>query len=120
MVKWLANLFDTTDKELGRLRRIVAEANEEIERLLESQRESVAAIRESAFGELRGAKADWQTIAAREMSGVASEARRLAGGADTLRAIIEKGEQTSRDLSVLLADSRQLSAMNADKLQRPP
>jgi hypothetical protein len=51
---------------------------------------------------------------------VASEARRLAGQADTLRSVIEQGEQTSRELSVLLADSRQLSAMNAEKTQRPP
>src|SRR5436190_21120158 len=120
MVKWLTGLFDTTDKELNRLRRIVAQANDQIVILLEAQREWGATLREQVFAELRDAGADWQRIQAGEMSIVAAEARRLAGQAESLRAVIEKGEQTSRDLSVLLADSKQLSAMNADKLQRPP
>ena len=120
MVKWLSGLFDTTDKELNRLRRIVAEANEEIVALLESERDNVTAIREQVFKRLSGKAAGWWEIQAREMAGVASEARRLAGQADTLRSVIEQGEQTSRELSVLLADSRQLSTMNAEKNQRPP
>src|SRR5437868_10675800 len=109
MVKWLANIFDTTDKELGRLRRIAGEANEEIVRVLEMQRENVAAVRDEVFDVLSEAGADWQAIQATEMANVAAEARRLAGEeADTLRAVIERGEQTSRVLSVLLADSKQL------------
>lgn len=118
MVKWISNFFDSTDKEIGRLRRIVARANDEIVILLENQRESVARIREDVFRQLSGA--DWQQVQAQEMKSVASEARRLVLEADALRAVIEEGEQTSRDLSVLLADSKQLSAMNDDKTQRPP
>src|SRR5438067_2008677 len=120
MVKWLSGLFDSTDKEHNRLRRIVAEANEEIVALLESERDNVAAIREQVFERLSGKGANWREIQAREMASVATEARRLAGQADTLRAVIEQGEQTSRELSVLLADSKQLAAMNAEKSQRPP
>ena len=30
-MKWLSSIFDNTDKELGRLRRIVAQSNEEAE-----------------------------------------------------------------------------------------
>ena len=47
-------------------------------------------------------------------------AREIAQKAEALRAIIMKGEQTSRDLSVLLANSKQLSAMTAERLQRLP
>jgi preprotein translocase subunit SecA len=121
-MKWFSNLFDNTDKEIGRLRRIVAQANVEVEKLLEEQRERVAGIRADAGEALSGAGAGeaWQSVQAQQVSLVAAEARRLAGEADTLRAVIEKGEQTSRDLSVLLADSKQLSAMNAEKTQRPP
>ena len=49
MVKWISNIFDTTDKEINRLRRIVAQANDELVRLLETQRVSVAALREQVF-----------------------------------------------------------------------
>ena len=42
MVKWLSGLFDTTDKEMGRLRRIVAEANDAVVQLLETERETVS------------------------------------------------------------------------------
>jgi preprotein translocase subunit SecA len=118
MVKWLSGIFDSTDKEVSRLRRIVAEANEEIERLLEKFRESAAATRERVL-EL-GIAGQMQQIQAAEMVSVASEVRRLATQADALRAVIEQGEQTSRELSVLLADSKQLAAMNAEKTQRPP
>src|SRR5690242_4848442 len=103
MVKWLSSIFDTTDKEIGRLRRIVDQANEEIEQLLETQRGSVSRLSDAVFEQLRAAGADWQSLQAAEMRSVASEARRLATQADTLRSVIEKGEQTSRDLSVLLA-----------------
>ena len=120
MVKWLGKVFDTTDKELNRLRRIVADANEEIVRLLDHQREHVASIREDILAELRSEGADWQPLLAGEVTATASEARRLAGRADALRAVIEQGEQTSRELSVLLADAKQLATMNAEKLQRPP
>src|SRR5437868_9153463 len=119
MVKWLSGLFDTTDKEINRVRQIAAQANDEIEALLQTQRESIASLHQRIFAELSDAGGvDWQHIQAGEMSSVAAEARRLAGQAESLRAVIEKGEQTSRDLSVLLADSKQLAAMNADKLQR--
>ena len=119
MVKWLANIFDSTDKEIGRLRRIVIQANDEIVAVLEQQRECVGALRDEVFETLRDAGVQWQSAQAGEMASVAAEARRLAGQADTLRSVIERGEQTSRDLSVLLADSKQLSAMNTDKMQRP-
>ena len=46
MVKWLSGLFDTSDKEITRVRRIVAEANDEIVILLERERDFVAGIRE--------------------------------------------------------------------------
>ncbi|MFL5733100.1 MAG: hypothetical protein ACJ78Q_07835, partial [Chloroflexia bacterium] len=118
MVKWLSGLFDTTDKEIGRLKRIAGQVNEEIVALLESERDFSASIRGEVFEHLPGA--GWQQIQAREMQAVAADARRLAGQADTLRAVIERGEQISRTLSVLLADSKQLSTMNAEKLQRPP
>src|SRR3954452_7314340 len=118
MVKWLSGLFDTTDKEIGRLKRIAGQVNEEIVALLESERDFSASIRGEVFEHLPGA--GWQQIQAREMQAVAADARRLAGQADTLRAVIERGEQISRPLSVLLAASKQLSTMNAEKLQRPP
>src|SRR5436190_9394771 len=118
MVKWLSNFFDSSDKEFSRIRRVVAQANDEIVELLENQREIVARIREEAFGQLSGV--NWHEIQAQEMKGAASEARRLVSQADALRAVIEEGEQTSRDLTVLLADSKQLSAMNAEKNQSPP
>src|SRR5438477_5315738 len=120
MVKWISNFFDSTDKEISRLRKIADRANEEIVQLLETQRESVGRIRDEAYGLLEKSGAPWQDVQGREMASVASDARRLATQVDTLRAVIEKGEATSRDLSVLLADSKQLSAMNAEKTQRPP
>jgi preprotein translocase subunit SecA len=122
MIKWLSGLFDNTDKEMNRLRRIVAQANTHIEELLESQREQAASVRAEAFRLLKeaGDEAEWQRIESGEVASVTSEANRLIGEADNLRAIIETGEQTSRVLSVLLADSKQLQAMNAEKLQRPP
>jgi preprotein translocase subunit SecA len=122
MIKWLSNLFNDTDKEVNRLRRIVVGVNNEIEGLLESQREQIGNIRAQVFAELSAAGANdtWQTIYAQEMGHVAGEVRHLVGEVDTLRAVIEEGEQTSRELSVLLADSKQLASMNAEKTQRPP
>ncbi len=96
----------------------MAQANTEIESLLESQREWTDTLRGEVLDELSGS--DWESIHAEQMALAASEARRLVGQADMLRTVIEKGEQTSRDLSVLLADSKQLATMNAEKLQRPP
>src|SRR5688500_1710557 len=118
MIKRLFNIFNDTDKEVGRLRRVVAETNVEIERLLESQREWTDTLRADVLGEVSGT--DWGAIHAEQMAVAASEARRLVGQADMLRTVIEKGEQTSRDLSVLLADAKQLATMNAEKTQRPP
>jgi preprotein translocase subunit SecA len=122
MIKWLSGLFDNTDKEMNRLRRIVAEANTHIEALLETQREQAASVRSEAFRLLgeAGADAEWGRIQSGEIASVTAEANRLVGEADALRDTIETGEQTSRVLSVLLADSKQLQAMNAEKLQRPP
>ncbi|HYP39803.1 MAG TPA: hypothetical protein VEX13_05530, partial [Chloroflexia bacterium] len=121
-MKWFSNLFDSTDKEIGRLRRIVAQANAKVEELLEEQSERVAGIRADAGEALSvaGAGEAWQRVQAQQVAIVTAEVRRLVGEADILRAVIEQGEQTSRDLSVLLADSKQLSAMNAEKTQRPP
>src|ERR1044072_609821 len=120
MVKWISGLFDSTDKELGRLRRIVAGANEEILRLLETPREAVGESREETCGLLAASRTNWQEIQAGQMAAVMADVQRLVGEADALRAVIEKGEQTSRDVSVLLADSKQLAAMNAERLQRSP
>ncbi len=119
-MKWLQKMFDTTDKELDRLRRIVAEANSETEELLETERDYVAAIRDEALEVMAKSGAEWQSTLRGEITSVAAEARKLAGQAEALRAVVEKGEQTSRDLSVLLADSKQLATMNAERLQRPP
>jgi preprotein translocase subunit SecA len=122
MIKWLSGLFDNTDKEMNRLRRIVAQANTHIEELLETQREQAASVRAEAFRLLNeaGVEAEWGRIQSGEIASVTAEANRLVGEADALRDTIETGEQTSRVLSVLLADSKQLQAMNAEKLQRPP
>jgi len=122
MIKWLSNLFNDTDKEVNRLRRIVAGVNDETEGLLESQREQIGGIRAQVFAELSAAGANdaWHTVYVGEVAKAAGEARRLVGEVDTLRAVIEEGEQTSRELSVLLADSKQLASMNAEKTQRPP
>lgn len=123
MIKWITGrLFNDTDKELTRLRRIVEQTNLEIERQLESQRAHIARIRKAAFDEVKaaGATPALQEAFVGEMSSAASENRRLAGEADALRRTIETGEQTSRELSVLLADAKQLATMNAEKTQRPP
>jgi preprotein translocase subunit SecA len=122
MIKFLSRLFDTTDKELNRLRRTVAEVNTQIEQLLEQEREYAARIREQVLAELSASAPGegWQGVLGSEMARVAEDLRRLARGADDLRSIIEKGEQTSRDLSVLLADSKQLATMSAERTQRPP
>ncbi|MDQ3930145.1 MAG: hypothetical protein M3328_13480, partial [Chloroflexota bacterium] len=122
MIKWLSRVFDTTDKELQRLQRTVAQANEEIVQLLESQREQIGGMREDALQAVSSAGAGERvgSIYAGELQKVAADARRLSGQVSSLRETIERGEQTSRELSVLLADSRTLSAMNAEKLQRPP
>ena len=92
-MKWISGLFDNTDKELGRLRRIVDLANDEAEKLLESQRERASEIREQVLAEVTkaGADSDFATVYAQQMNQVADEARRLAGEADNLRAVIEKG-----------------------------
>ena len=58
-MKWLSKVFDNTDKELGRLRNIVAQSNEEAEHLLETQREYAAEIRDEVVGLLDKDKADW-------------------------------------------------------------
>ena len=118
MIKWLSNIFNDTDKEVGRLRRIVAQANTEIEKLLEEQREWTDTLRGQVLDAL--GSCDWQGVYAEQVAIATTEAGRLMGEADTLRTVIEKGEQTSRDLSVLLADSKQLATMNAEKTQRPP
>ena len=102
-MKWLSSIFDNTDKELGRLRRIVAQSNEEAESFLETQREYAAQIRDEALALLQRDKADWQSAMSAEMKNVAAGAREIAQKAEALRAIIMKGEQTSRDLSVLFA-----------------
>ncbi len=117
MIKWLSGLFDNTDKEMNRLRRIVAQANTHIEELLESQREQAASVRTEAFRLLKeaGAEAEWQRIESGEVASVTAEANRLIGEADNLRAIIETGEQTSRVLSVLLAD---LQAATGDERRK--
>ncbi|MDQ6692839.1 MAG: hypothetical protein M3014_00225, partial [Chloroflexota bacterium] len=122
MIKLLSRIFDTTDKEVGRLRRIASQANEEIERLLENQREHISTLRSQAFATVQtgGGALSFSEIQASEMRFVAENARRLSGEVDSLRATMERGEQTSRDLSVLLADSRQLSQMNTEKSQRAP
>src|SRR5215212_5589427 len=99
MIKWLSNIFNDTDKEVGRLRRIAAQTNTEIEKLLEDQREWTDTLRREVLDELNGT--DWQGIHAEQMAIASTEARRLVGEADALRMVIEKGEQTSRDLSVL-------------------
>jgi preprotein translocase subunit SecA len=122
MIKWLSRVFDTTDKELQRLQRTVAQANEEIVQLLESQREQIGGMREDALQAISSAGACERVgvIYTGELQKVAADARRLSGQVGSLRETIEKGEQTSRELSVLLADARTLSSMNAEKLQRPP
>jgi preprotein translocase subunit SecA len=119
-MKWLTKIFDTTDKEIDRLRRIVAQANSEAEELLDEQRECAAMIREEVLAALTKSGADWQPALRGEIASMATQARRLAGEAETLRGIIEQGEQTSRDLSVLLADAKQLGSMNAERSQRSP
>ncbi|MBF6612746.1 MAG: preprotein translocase subunit SecA [Chloroflexi bacterium] len=122
MVKWLSGLFDNTDKELGQLRKSVNASNAEAIKLLEAEREHIAGIRAAAFGEMEkgGAVAEWRAIYASEVESVTAATRRLAAEAEGLRAVIEEGEQTSRDLSVLLADAKQLTMMNSEKVQRPP
>ncbi len=121
MIKFLSKLFDTTDKELNRLRRTVDEVNVQIEHLLEQEREYAARIREQALAGLSSTQGDgWQGLLSAEIARVTEDLRRLTSGVDELRAIIEKGERTSRDLSVLLADSKQLATMSAERTQRPP
>jgi preprotein translocase subunit SecA len=121
MIKFLSKLFDTTDKELNRLRRTVDEVNVQIEHLLEQEREYAARIREQALAGLSSTQGDgWQGLLGAEIVRVTEDLRRLTSGVDELRAIIEKGERTSRDLSVLLADSKQLATMSAERTQRPP
>src|SRR3954467_12363812 len=117
-MKWLSKVFDNTDKELSRLRRYVAQANEETTELLEDERQCSADIRADVLKELSGK--EWQSALSREMASVAATSRDLASHAAELRTVIEKGEQTSRELSVLLADSKQLAAMNSERMQRPP
>ncbi|MEO5951942.1 MAG: hypothetical protein ABIQ44_05665, partial [Chloroflexia bacterium] len=119
-MKWLQKMFDNTDKEIDRLRRMVAQANSEAEELLETERNCAAIMRDDALAEMKRHNADWQTTLKSEMASVTSQARKLVGDAETLRAVIEQGEQTSRELSVLLADSKQLASMNAERTQRGP
>src|SRR3954447_12474775 len=119
-MKWLQKMFDNTDKEIDRLRRIVAQANSEAEELLETERSCAAIMRDDALAEMKKHNADWQATLKSEMASVTSQARKLVGDAETLRAVIEQGEQTSRELSVLLADSKQLATMNAERTQRGP
>ena len=121
-MKWLTNLFDSSDKELARLRRIVGQVNEQIEALLEQERDFAESVRADAFEIVHEANAlnAWQDVYATQVEYVSTEVERLAGEADTLRQTIETGEQTSRDLSVLLADSRQLAAMMEDRNKRAP
>ncbi|HVF98905.1 MAG TPA: hypothetical protein VND68_03630, partial [Chloroflexia bacterium] len=122
MIKWLSKVFDSTDKELQRLQRTVGQANEEIMQLLESQREQIGRMREDALQVVCSANVGERAggIYSNEMRKVAADARRLSGQVGSLRETIERGEQTSRELSVLLADTRTLSSMNAEKTQRPP
>src|SRR4051812_24138080 len=119
-MKWLQKMFDPTDKDLDRLRRIVAQANSEAEELLETERSCAAILRDDALAEMKNHNADWHATLKSEIMSVASQARKLVGDAESLRAIIEQGEQTSRELSVLLADAKVLASMNAEKSQRAP
>ncbi|HET6314405.1 MAG TPA: hypothetical protein VFH60_11255, partial [Chloroflexia bacterium] len=122
MIKWLSKVFDSTDKELQRLQRTVGQANEEIMQLLESQRDQIGRMREDALEVVCSANVGERagSIYSSEMRKVAADARRLSEQVGSLRETIERGEQTSRELSVLLADARTLSSMNAEKSQRPP
>jgi preprotein translocase subunit SecA len=121
-MKWLTNLFDNSDKEFGRLRRIAGEINTRIEDLLEEERECAERIRVEALQVVNSAGAldEWRALLTREYERITTDLERLSGEADALRQTIETGEQTSRDLSVLLADSRQLSVMIEDRTKRGP
>ncbi len=122
MIKWLSNIFDNTDKELGKLQRVADQISEETVLLLIGLQEHIADLRAATLEEIASARAGERMagIYTEQMQQVGSHARRLAGQADSLREEIERGEQTSRDLSVLLADARQLAAMSAERGMRAP
>ena len=53
-MKWLAKVFDNTDKEIARLRKFVMDANADTVELLENQRECIADIRADVLDQLSG------------------------------------------------------------------
>jgi preprotein translocase subunit SecA len=107
---------------MARLRRIVGEASAYTEELLEQEREFAARVRTDALGVVREAGALDQLKGAfsSEAGRVKGEIEGLRRDAESLRQTIETGEQTSRDLSVLMADARQLSVMMEDRNRRAP
>lgn len=121
MFKWLGNFVDLQDKELTRLRKTVVAVNGEIETLLTAQLDALAALREDLHTLLLAQPAAGRALpallgAAADESTAAVEA--LTAEAAGLRRVIEVGEATTRELNVLLADSRQLSQLAQELARR--
>jgi preprotein translocase subunit SecA len=121
MFKWLGNFVDSQDKELTRLRKTVLAVNAEIETLLTAQLDALAALRGDLHTLLLAQPAAGRALpallgAAADESTAAVEA--LTAETPDLRRVIEVGEATTRELNVLLADSRQLSQLAQDLARR--
>ena len=121
MFKWLGNFVDSQDKEIVRLRRIVTAVNEEIETLLTAQLGAIADLRQGLHDLLHRDSNGGRTLPALLAGALAASTARVqaltAGAADSRR-VIEVGEATTRNLNVLLADSRQLAQLIADLARR--
>src|SRR4051794_32109138 len=121
MFKWLGNFVDSQDKEITRLRKIVANVNSEIETLLAEQLDALADLRTELHTLLHR-----QTNAGRALPDLLRAALAEAGAtvadltedAPALRRTIEQGEVTTRRMNVLLADSRQLQQLVAELARR--
>jgi preprotein translocase subunit SecA len=121
MFKWLGNFVDSQDKELTRLRKIVAAVNDEIEELLTEQLAALAALRTDLHTLIHresNAGRVLPDLLRESLAEATTTVQSLTAAAPELRRVIEVGEATTRNMNVLLADSRQLAQLMAELARR--
>ena len=121
MFKWLGNFVDSQDKEVTRLRRIVTAVNDEIETLLTAQLAGMADLRQGLHDLLHRDSNGGRDLPALLTGALVAATARVAGlsaAAADSRQVIEVGEATTRNMNVLLADSRQLGQLIAELPRR--
>ena len=116
MLKWLGGLIDSNEKEMGRLRGIVVQVNQEIVELLTDELDDLRDLRAELAGVLTqaGQRDRLAAVLDTAIAEAGAENIRLAGEGAENRRMIEDGELATRLLNVLMADARQLEQLKAE------